>query len=129
MPYPTVVDEPKATIVTGSPAAMRLATRGSVPDELAIPFAGRQGTRVKISPARTATFFTVSIVLVARLFFGSEAIEAGSSDDTRCTGETSEGSSLQRITVVTAPVSDNASNEATATRPNFISAEPSHHPA
>ena len=43
--------EVRAVIVTGSPAANRFATRGNEFGRSAIPLAGRQGTRVKISPA------------------------------------------------------------------------------
>ena len=67
-PYPWVDDEPKATITTGCPAASLAATRGSDPIDLATPFGGRQGTRLKMSLADFATCFTLSIALVARLF-------------------------------------------------------------
>ena len=40
-----------------------LATRGSDPIDLEAPFGGRQGTRLKMSPADLATSFTLSIAL------------------------------------------------------------------
>src|ERR1700730_6469182 len=55
-------------IVTGRPATSLLATCGSDPIDLAAPLEGRQGTRLKISPADFATALTVSIALVVRLF-------------------------------------------------------------
>ena len=55
-------------ITTGSPAASLLATCGSDPIDLAPPFGGRQGTRLKMSPADFATSFTLSIALPVRLF-------------------------------------------------------------
>ena len=67
-PWPCVDDEPNATITTGSPAASLLATRGSEPIFLAPPFGGRQGTRLKMSPADFATSLTFSIALEVRLF-------------------------------------------------------------
>src|SRR4029079_6693272 len=60
-------DEPNAMISTGCPAASLPATRGSDPTILAVPFDGRQGTRLKISVADFATSFTVSIALLAML--------------------------------------------------------------
>src|SRR5258708_14999847 len=57
-------------ITTGSPAASLFATCGSDPIDLAPPFGGRHGTRLKMSPADFATCFTFSIALVARLFCG-----------------------------------------------------------
>jgi hypothetical protein len=62
-PYPWVDDDPKATITTGWPATSLLATRGSDPIDLEAPFGGRQGTRLKMSPADFATSFTLSIAL------------------------------------------------------------------
>src|ERR1700738_4534977 len=55
-------------IVTGRPATSLLATCGSDPLDLAAPLGGRQGTRLKISPADFATALTLSIALVVRLF-------------------------------------------------------------
>src|SRR5450631_46324 len=55
-------------ITTGSPAASLLATCGSDPIDLAPPFGGKHGTRLKMSPADFATSLTFSIVLAARLF-------------------------------------------------------------
>src|SRR5580765_6017943 len=55
-------------ITTGSPAASLLATCGNEPIDLAPPFGGRQGTRLKMSPADFATSFTFSIALLVRLF-------------------------------------------------------------
>src|SRR5712675_1586988 len=54
-------------ISTGWPEASLLATRGSDPIDLAMPFDGRQGTRLKISVADFATSFTVSIALLVML--------------------------------------------------------------
>ena len=62
-PKPAVEDDPNATITTGSPATSLLATRGSDPIDLEAPFGGRQGTRLKMSPADFATSFTLSIAL------------------------------------------------------------------
>src|SRR6478609_9715094 len=50
-------------ISTGWPEASLLATRGSDPIDLAAPFDGRQGTRLKMSVADFAASFTVSIAL------------------------------------------------------------------
>src|SRR5450432_2685730 len=55
-------------ITTGSPDASLLATCGSDPIDLAPPFGGKHGTRLKISPADFATCFTFSIALAVRLF-------------------------------------------------------------
>src|SRR3984893_7292349 len=55
-------------MTTGSPEASLLATCGSDPIDLAPPFGGRQGTRLKILLADFATSFTLSIALVVRLF-------------------------------------------------------------
>src|SRR5437773_10146617 len=55
-------------ITTGWPAASLAATCGSEPICLAPPFGGRQGTRLKMSPADFATSFTLSIALPVRLF-------------------------------------------------------------
>ena len=55
-------------IITGSPEASFAATCGSDPIDLAPPFGGRHGTRLKMSPADFATSFTLSIALAARLF-------------------------------------------------------------
>ena len=55
-------------ITTGSPAASLPATRGSDPIFLAPPFGGRQGTRLKISPADFATSLALSIALPVTLF-------------------------------------------------------------
>src|ERR1700683_1198876 len=54
-------------IVTGAPSASLLATCGSEPTDLTPPFGGRQGTRLKISPADFATSLTFSIALEVRL--------------------------------------------------------------
>ena len=67
-PWPCVEEEPNATITTGSPAASSLATRGSDTIFLAPPFGGRQGTRLKMSPADFATSLTFSIALEVTLF-------------------------------------------------------------
>ena len=55
-------------IITGWPAASLLATCGSEPIDLAPPFGGRQGTRLKMSAADFATSFTLSIALPVMLF-------------------------------------------------------------
>src|ERR1700731_777590 len=55
-------------ISTGSPDASLPATCGSDPTGLTPPFGGRQGTRLKISPADFATSLTFSIALAVRLF-------------------------------------------------------------
>jgi hypothetical protein len=55
-------------ITTGSPAASLLATCGNEPIDLAPPFGGKQGTRLKMSPADFATSFTRSIAVLVRLF-------------------------------------------------------------
>src|SRR5437762_1133595 len=55
-------------MTTGSPEASLLATCGSDPTDLAPPFGGRHGTRLKMSPADFATSFTLSIALAVRLF-------------------------------------------------------------
>src|SRR5260370_21513392 len=55
-------------INTGSPEASFFATRGSDPIDLAPPFGGRHGTRLKMLLADFATSFTFSIALAARLF-------------------------------------------------------------
>src|SRR6202011_4314752 len=59
---------PKATITTGSPEASLLATCGSDPIDLAPPFGGRHGTRLKMLLADFATSFTLSMALEVRLF-------------------------------------------------------------
>ena len=48
------------------------ATCGSDPIDLAPPFGGRHGTRLKMSPADFATSFTFSIALAVRLFCSGE---------------------------------------------------------
>src|ERR1700682_6357516 len=55
-------------ITTGWPAASLAATCGSEPIDLAPPFGGRQGTRLKMSPADFATSFTLSIAFEVRVF-------------------------------------------------------------
>src|SRR5512132_3921730 len=55
-------------MTTGSPEASLLATCGSDPIDLTPPFGGRQGTRLKMSPADFATSLTFSIALAVRLF-------------------------------------------------------------
>src|SRR5581483_1488793 len=55
-------------ITTGSPAASLCATRGNDPTERGAPFGGKQGTRLKISPADFATCLTFSTALSVRLF-------------------------------------------------------------
>src|SRR3982074_2353314 len=55
-------------ITTGSPEASLLAPCGNDPIDLAPPFGGRQGTRLKMSPADFATSLTFSIAFVVRLF-------------------------------------------------------------
>src|SRR5882757_9492943 len=67
-PYPSVEDDPNATITTGWPAASLLATCGSEPIDLETPFGDRQGTRLKISVADFATSFTLSIARPVRPF-------------------------------------------------------------
>ena len=54
-------------IVTGAPDASLPATCGSEPIGLIPPFGGRQGTRLKMSPADFATSLTFSIALAVRL--------------------------------------------------------------
>ena len=56
-PKPWVEDEPNAMMVTGWPAISLLATCGNDPIDFAPPFAGRQGTRLKMSEADLATCF------------------------------------------------------------------------
>ena len=68
VPKLAVEDEPKAMITTGSPEASLPATCGSDPIDLAPPFGGRHGTRLKMSPADFATCFTLSIALAVKLF-------------------------------------------------------------
>src|SRR2546423_1715678 len=61
--------EPRGVLLpAGGPEASLPATCGSDPIDLGPPFGGRQGTRLKMSPADFATSFTVSIVLAAMLF-------------------------------------------------------------
>ena len=67
-PWPCVEEDPNATIRTGAPEASSLATRGNDTIFLAPPFGGRQGTRLKISPADFATSLTFSIALEVTLF-------------------------------------------------------------
>ena len=67
-PKPAVDDEPKAMIITGSPAASLLATCGSEPIDFETPLGDRQGTRAKMSPADFATSLALSIALVGRPF-------------------------------------------------------------
>src|SRR5258705_11910798 len=55
-------------ITTGWPEASLLATCGSEPIDLEPPFGGKQGTRLKMSPADFATSFTLSMVLPAMPF-------------------------------------------------------------
>src|ERR1700754_4604374 len=69
-------------MVTGSPAAMRCATRGSEAGASFSPFEGRHGTRVRMSLASCAALLAASRALVARPFFG-----AGVSDFTAAMGE------------------------------------------
>jgi len=57
------------------------ATCGSDPIDLALPFDGRHGTRLKMSLADFATSFTLSIALLVRLFCGA-ADFVGSTDAT-----------------------------------------------
>src|SRR2546428_6853460 len=56
-------------ITTGCPATSLLATCGSDPIDLELPFGGRQGTRLKMSPADLATSFTLSIALPVMPFW------------------------------------------------------------
>src|SRR5580704_12982574 len=53
---------------TGSPEASLPATCGSDPIDLAPPFGGRHGTRLKTSLADFATCLTLSIAFSVRLF-------------------------------------------------------------
>src|SRR4029079_13636144 len=71
-------DEPNAMISTGCPAASLPATRGSDPTILAVPFDGRQGTRLKISVADFAASLTVSIALLVMLRCAGAAAPDGS---------------------------------------------------
>ena len=75
-PKPWVDDEPKATITTGLPAASLPATCGSEPIDLEAPFGGRQGTRLKMSPADFATSFTLSIALPVMPFCAAGLVAA-----------------------------------------------------
>jgi hypothetical protein len=56
-------------IITGWPLISLLATCGSDPIDLELPFGGRHGTRLKMSPADLATSFTLSIALPVMPFW------------------------------------------------------------
>src|SRR6185369_11915660 len=58
-------------ITTGWPEASLLATRGSEPIDLEPTFGGRQGTRLKMSPADFATSLTLSMALPVTPFWAA----------------------------------------------------------
>src|SRR5207245_9869290 len=68
-PKPPADDDPNAMTTPAGPATSLLATRGSDPIDLGAPFGGRQGTRLKMSPADLATSFTLSIALPVMPFW------------------------------------------------------------
>src|SRR5690242_2578537 len=72
-------------ITTGSPDASLLATCGSDPNDLTLPFGGRQGTRLKMSVADLATSFTLSIALSVRLF-GWDGVPGSTAATLPCSG-------------------------------------------